>query len=106
MRYFDVTSHARRQRTGPCPFCGRELALTFHHLIPRKVHRRRRYRRLYSRAQLARGVYLCRDCHDGIHEAYSEVELAETRSTPEALAADPLLAKHFAWLARQRRGLD
>lgn len=81
------------------------MALTFHHLIPKKVHRRQRYRRRFSREQLALGIYLCRDCHDGIHATYSEGELAGALSSPEALAADPVLARHFAWVGRQRRRL-
>jgi hypothetical protein len=81
------------------------LSLTFHHLIPKKLHRRPRYRRHFNREELALGVYVCRDCHDGIHATYSEVELAAALSSPEALAADPLLARHFAWVGRQRRRL-
>ena len=71
MASLNVTNASRRRETGPCPFCGRRLALTFHHLIPKKVHRRARYRRRFSREELALGIYLCRDCHDGIHATYS-----------------------------------
>ena len=105
MASFTVTNVFRRREAGPCPFCGRRLALTFHHLIPKKVHRRSRYRRRFSREELALGIYLCRDCHDGIHATYSEVELAEALSSPEALASDLVLARHFAWVGRQRRRL-
>ncbi len=79
------------------------MALTFHHLIPRKLHRRPRFRKQYSREQLAEGVYVCRECHDGIHSTYTEMELARDFATVEALLADPQLARHFSWLARQRR---
>lgn len=105
MASFTVTNVFRRREAGPCPFCGRRLALTFHHLIPKKVHRRSRYRRRFSREELALGIYLCRDCHDGIHATYSEVELAEALSSPEALASDSVLARHFTWVGRQRRRL-
>ena len=105
MASLNVTNASRRRETGPCPFCGRRLALTFHHLIPKKVHRRARYRRRFSREELALGIYLCRDCHDGIHATYSEVELATALSSPEALAGDSVLARHFAWVGRQRRRL-
>ena len=98
-----VTIASRRSVKGECPFCGRSLPLTFHHLIPKKMHRRKRFKRLYERADLARGIYLCRDCHDGIHTAYSERELAERLATPEALYADDELARHFQWLSRQTR---
>ena len=98
-----VTTSSRRRVDGECPYCGRTLALTFHHLVPEKMHRRRRFRRLFKRAELAQGIYLCRDCHDGIHKTYSEMELAERFATPEALAEDEQLARHFRWLSRQQR---
>ena len=79
------------------------MALTFHHLIPRKLHRRPRFRRQYTRDRLAAGVYVCRECHDGIHNTYTEMELARDYATLQDLLADPKLARHFNWLARQRR---
>lgn len=103
MTSIPITSASRRSVTGACPYCRRELPLTFHHLIPKKLHRRPHYRRRYSREALAMGIYICRDCHDGIHESYTEMELAKLYSTPEAIARDPALARHFAWLSRQRR---
>ena len=77
--------------------------MTFHHLIPKKMHRRNRYRRRYKRTELARGIYLCRDCHNGIHNTYSELELAQHFADPMALARDETLARHFHWLSRQQR---
>ena len=97
-----VQQKHRSSPLAPCPCCGRTLALTFHHLIPRKLHRRSFFRRRYSRAELVRGFYLCRLCHDGIHNRYSEVELGRTRATPELLLEDPELQRHFNWVARQR----
>ncbi len=99
----EITTSSRRAVRGRCPFCGRDLPLTLHHLIPRKMHRRPRFRRRYRREELARGIYVCRDCHDGIHRAYGEQELALRLSTPEALADDPALNRHFSWLSRQQR---
>lgn len=98
-----VTTATRRARAGPCPLCGRRLTLTFHHLIPKKLHRRPRFKRRYSKELLARGIYICRDCHDGIHATYSEPELAQKFTSPEEIVVDPALVRHFAWLSRQRR---
>ena len=67
------------------------------------MHRRPRFKRRHSRDELGRGVYVCRDCHDFIHRTYDEQELARRLSTPEALANDPTLQRHFRWLRRQRR---
>ena len=100
-----IAQASRKQHVGCCPFCRRSLPLTFHHLIPRKVHRRRYFQRNYDRETLARGIYVCRDCHDVIHRSYTEMELARTLDTPEALGSDEHLSRQFAWLSRQRRAM-
>lgn len=92
----------RHYRGGKCPFCERRVALTFHHLIPKKLHRRTRFRKDFSREELNRGVDICRQCHDGIHTRYDEMTLFREFRTAESLAADPELARHFAWVSRQR----
>ena len=97
------TQRRRKARFGPCPCCARQLDLSFHHLIPRKVHRRRRFARLYSKQQLAMGVYICRDCHTAIHSVYSEMELANSFCSLDLLLGDEKLARSFSWLGRQRR---
>jgi len=94
----------RTLRRGQCPCCGREVPLTFHHLIPRKVHRRPRFRKHYDRETLNMGLFLCRRCHSGIHKRYDELTLAREFNTPEALLADPDLKRHFEWVSRQREG--
>lgn len=94
-----------RERPERCPLCRRRVALTYHHLIPRKLHRRPRFRKRFSRAELHEGVFVCRACHDGIHDRYDEMELARRFPTLASLAADPELGRHFAWVARQRKGL-
>ena len=98
----EVRSRTRRGRVGHCPFCQRELRLTFHHLIPKKLHRRTRFRKQYSREQLNRGIDICRQCHDGIHDRYDEMTLYRDYDTPASLASDPALARYFAWVARQK----
>lgn len=89
-------------RTGTCALCRREALLTFHHLIPRKMHRRPRFRRRYDRETLAAGIDLCRLCHRGLHRLYDEMTLAERLNTLERLEADEAVARHVAWVRRQR----
>lgn len=91
-----------RDRVGVCPFCGRECGLTFHHLIPRKLHRRKAFRRRYTREALNQGVHICRDCHDGIHDFYDEMTLARCFPDIRALRSDPALARHFRWVAKKK----
>lgn len=92
-----------RRATGECALCARLVPLTFHHLIPRKVHRRPRFRKAYSREQLNCGIDICRDCHKGLHRLYDEMTLALELNSLAALRADTAVARHVGWVARQRR---
>ena len=89
-------------KRGPCALCGRRSALTFHHLIPRKLHRRPRFKNYYARAELARGIGICRLCHDGIHALYDEMTLAQSLRTLDDLRNDPRIRKHAAWVRKQK----
>lgn len=93
----------RASNNDVCPACRRETQLSFHHLIPRKAHRRRFFRKHYSRAQLALGIYVCRLCHDGIHDRFDEMTIAKQLSDPGTLLREPKLQTHFAWVARQKQ---
>jgi hypothetical protein len=92
----------RTARPERCETCGRATVLTFHHLIPRKLHRRPRFKRLYSRDELNQGIHVCRSCHRGIHRAYDEMTLGARFATLERLLNDPDLQRHFAWVAKQK----
>ena len=86
-----------------CELCGREKPLTFHHLIPKAVHGRKRYQKRHSKEELrSRGIYICRLCHSGIHDLISERELADHFATIEALLKHPALRRHIAWVRKQK----
>ncbi|RZM76119.1 hypothetical protein [Leptolyngbya iicbica] len=87
---------------GECPLCGRSLKLTFHHLIPKKLHRRTRFKKAYSKAELNQGVWICRLCHDGIHDHYDEMALAKHFPTLESIKTDPKIQRHAEWVAKQK----
>jgi len=91
-----------RAISGTCPLCQRHTQLTFHHLIPRKVHKRNFFAKSYSREQLNRGINICRPCNNGIHRCFDEMMLAKHYNRLEDLQAAPELAKHFSWVAKQR----
>jgi len=85
-----------------CAFCRRQTDLTFHHFIPRKVHRRAHFKKNYSKHALQQGIKICRACHSGIHRQYDEMTLAKEFSTKEALENDRALQTHFAWVSKQK----
>ncbi len=94
---------ASKRKYGSCELCRRMTRLTFHHLIPRKLHRRNRFRKHYSREELNRGIAICRQCHNGLHLLYDEMTLAKRFATLEALLSDEAVRRHVAWSSRQKR---
>lgn len=87
-----------------CPLCNRHVNLTFHHLIPKKVHGRNFFKKKYKKSELRAGIMICRLCHDGLHDFYDEMCLGKDYNTLDAILADPPLIKHFAWVAKQKAG--
>jgi len=92
----------KRSKHGICLFCQRDCSLTFHHLIPRKLHRRAHFRKHYNKEQLNTGIDICRQCHRGVHKRYDEMTLGKQFSTQELLQADEDLQRHFEWVSKQR----
>lgn len=87
---------------GRCELCQRKKPLTFHHLIPRKTHRKPRIRRRFHRDELhSRGLWVCRLCHSQLHRFYTEEHLAETLNTRDRLLEEPEMVRFLAWARRQ-----
>jgi len=88
--------------TDACPLCERTRKLTFHHLIPRAMHRRKWCQRRFTADERSTGVYLCRDCHSAVHRFISEQELARNYNTLDGLRAHPQLDRFVGWAKKQR----
>jgi protein-arginine kinase activator protein McsA len=86
---------------GRCALCERDRPLTFHHLIPKTLHRKPRYRKRHDPGERMAGVDLCRDCHDAVHRFIDHRRLAECYRTLEALRTHPEVAKFVAWVRRR-----
>ena len=86
-----------------CPLCRRQVKLTFHHLKPKKVHRRNFFRKNFSKKELNEGVLICRTCHSGIHRFYDEMHLAQKLDTLEKLQQDDQIQNHARWVSKQKR---
>lgn len=98
-----MSSAVSIEKGSACALCGAKRPLTFHHLIPRKLHRRDYFRKNFSRRELAAGVDICRLCHDALHDRYDEMTLGRKLNSLEALRSDDALRDHFAWAARQKK---
>ena len=83
-----------------CELCQRAVPkLTRHHLIPRHLHRKKRFQRLFPREELiARTLWVCRPCHNTIHKACSEYELGLYYNTREKLLELEEVQVFVAWL--------
>lgn len=89
-----------------CELCGRfGVPLTRHHLIPRTLHGKKRFRKRYSREEMATSIlWLCRPCHSHIHHLFDERTLAEQYASREALLAHPDVRAFVAWLGAKPAG--
>jgi len=88
-----------------CALCGRATPLTRHHLIPRTLHRKPRYRKRYGRDYMQTAVlWICRPCHSHLHRTLSERELADQYASREALLAHADIRAFAEWLASKPDG--
>lgn len=80
-----------------CPLCLRpippDVPQSLHHLIPK-----------LRGGKGGPTVLLHQICHNEIHGALSETELARRFNTVEALRAHPGIARFVAWVARRPPG--
>ncbi len=91
---------------GRCVLCGQPAHLTFHHLVPKRVHAKPWARQRYALEVLrTRGIWVCRSCHSFLHRQFDERTLGERLDSLEALRAEPSIARHIDWASRQRRTL-
>lgn len=89
---------------GRCALCEQPVPLSFHHLVPRRVHAQR-WARARDDAHMLNvlGIWICRPCHDFLHAQFSERELGERLDSLDRLREEPRIARHLAWASRQRR---
>lgn len=92
----------RKSASGVCALCQRQTPLTFHHLIPRKLHRRNYFRKRYTRDERQEGISLCRACHRGLHKLYDEMTLGKQFNTLDKLRDDHAVCRHVRWVAKQK----
>ena len=74
--------------------------MTFHHLIPRTLHRNKWFKKRYTREELHQGLELCRDCHSAIHRFVPrEKDLGRAYFTKELLLGHEEIGKFVTWVA-------
>ena len=96
---------APQMEPDPCFFCGRHLkqGTTQHHLIPRTLHSNKWFQRRFTRAEMARTIPLCHDCHGAVHRFVpKEKDLGRHFNTPELLLAHEKIGSFVRWVRRQK----
>lgn len=88
---------------GVCECCQREARLEFHHLIPRKNHRKAHFRKNYELNDMrTRGIMVCNDCHRAIHRFFNEMQLGKSLNTLSLLMATDEMQKFIEWVQKRR----
>jgi hypothetical protein len=81
-----------------CQLCESEEVSSFHHFIPRTLHRNKWFKKRYTREQMREGINVCKSCHNAIHDLIpDEKELGRYYNSMEKLLAHPLIANYVKW---------
>ena len=75
--------------------------MTFHHIIPLSLRKRRSVKARFKDLDLGQGIDICRDCHNAVHHFITNKELSQTWHGLEELKAHPEIAKYIEWAAKQ-----
>lgn len=88
-----------------CEMCGRENVCNEHHLIPRKNHSKKMFKRLFTKEQLNETITVCKeDCHRAIHRTIkSHKELGLLYNTLDKLLAHPQIKSYVEWVQKQTK---
>lgn len=88
-----------------CELCHREnIKLTFHHLVPRKMHKKKYVRNQHPDLDFNKhGIMVCIPCHKSIHLTFTHRELAQRFYTLERLLSSEQLKSAIAFNAKQEK---
>lgn len=89
----------------PCELCGRsDLKLTFHHLVPRKMHGKKYITKLHPEIDLnTYGIMVCIPCHKMIHKKISHRDLALIYFSKELLLEHEEIKKFIEFQSKQTK---
>lgn len=85
-----------------CEICQCEVARSFHHLIPRTLHRNKWFKKRYRREELQAGIHTCSQCHKTVHSLIPEKELGRNYNSREKLLEHPEIEKYVRWKRKRR----
>ena len=95
----------RMNTTNACALCKRNtMKLTFHHLIPRKMHSKKYVKKNHPNIELNRyGINLCIPCHKQLHKLFTHRELALEYYSAERIIASERMKAAIKFNAKQKK---
>lgn len=81
-----------------CELCNRIKPLQFHHLIPKKNHKNKWFKKRFSRDEMNSGIDICKDCHKNIHRHIEHKSLGREYNTKDLLLTHPEIVKFTIWI--------
>ena len=95
--------HPSTTRLTHCEICDRDwVPLTYHHLIPKKVHAKVLKRGWHEESQLGNVAWLCRACHSFVHKMAGNEELGREWFTVERVLGREDVRRWAGWVGRVR----
>jgi len=86
-----------------CSLCKSDCEkYTDHHLIPRKVHGNKWFKKRYNRGELNRKISVCESCHSTIHDLIKEKKLGRNFNTLEKLLSNEKIIKYLEWKNKRK----
>jgi hypothetical protein len=88
-----------------CELCERSgQLLTFHHLVPRHCHGKKRFRRRFTLKEMRSwGLWLCKECHSGIRDLIPDEKIMGWNyHTRELLMTHEGIRRHIEWVRKQK----
>ena len=88
-----------------CELCQRaNMKLTFHHLIPRKMHSKKYVQKVHPNIELNRhGISLCIPCHKQLHKLFTHRELALEYYSADRIIASERMKAAIKFNAKQKK---
>lgn len=85
-----------------CELCKREGVITTrHHVIPRRVHKIKWFKKKYTREEMNHTIDLCTACHKQIHIFFDHKALARDFNSVEKLLSDGRVKKFVDWIKKR-----
>lgn len=85
-----------------CGFCDRVKELSFHHYIPKTLHKNKWFIKNFDKFYMrTHGVDLCKQCHKNIHVFFTEKELGKYYNTKDKLLATDKVKNFLKWIKKQ-----